>query len=78
MNETEFKVLTYCGKYVDENLLDKGIYISNSPYLHPKDATLEKLIQDGLKVRKVAGDAFLPDSYFENLKKCDLVTVILE
>lgn len=75
MKETEFRILMHLGKFVDENLLDKGIYACNSPYLHPEDATLEKLIQDGLKVRKIAGDAFLPDSYFENLKKCDLVPI---
>lgn len=70
--QKEFKVLTYCGMFVDERLLGRGIYTTGKPVLHSKDATID-MIADFIKSSEFSAGALLnydPDVYIENLRKC--------
>jgi len=79
MNETEFKVLMYCGIYVDINLLEKGIYYTEKPYLFSKNDTIENIIKHNKTFFKdKKGNSFLKDEYFENISKCELVPIKIQ
>ncbi len=67
MKETEFKVLMYCGNYVDANLLSKGIYVSSLPFIYSKHETIETIVERSLMIKEILN---IPDKYFENLKLC--------
>jgi hypothetical protein len=75
MKETEFKVLMHLGYYVNPNLLEKGIYISNKPFIYEMDETIETLIAKAEKVNDIMGKRHFSDSYFSSLKCCKLVRV---
>ena len=75
MKETEFKTLMHCGMYVDVNLLGKGIYTTDKPYLYNKYKTVESLIQDAEKIQEMMGSWHISEKYFESLKQCELITV---
>ena len=77
MRETMFKVLMRAGEYVDTNRLVKGVYASNKPTLYDKETTIEGLEQQGRMVKDMAGEQFISETYFENLKLCELVDVSL-
>ena len=72
-----FRVLMHTGQYVDSNLLEKGIYSTSRPTLYSKDATIEGLEQQGRIVKDMAGELFISEKYFENLRLCKLVDVSL-
>ena len=72
MNETKFKTLMYLGMYVDVNLLEKGIYSCQTPYLYNMDETIETMIAKAENVKN-----YFSDSYFENLKQCKMVQVFV-
>ena len=74
MREPEFKVLTHCGEFVDVNLLEKGIYLTSKPYLYDKNETIEKMIESANIIKEMR---YISDEYFENLKQCKLVSVII-
>jgi len=42
--EQKFKILSYAGKYVDVNSLNKGIYATDKPFLYNYSETIESLI----------------------------------
>ena len=67
-----FKTLTYLGQFVDTNLLERGIYISEKPSIYSLDTTIDSLVNMGKMMKDMAGNSFISDSYFENLKKCEL------
>ena len=69
----EFTVLTHCGKFVDENMLPKGIYMTSRPNLHPKDFTIENMIEQYDKVSHV----LVLERAIENIKKCKIEPVTL-
>lgn len=76
MIETEFKVLMHCGEYVDANLLNMGVYATTyRPFIYPKDYTIETMCNAGLLMKDMAGNNFISESYFENLRKCELVPI---
>jgi len=77
MSETEFKILTHCGGYVDANLLEKGLYTSSTPHLYSKEETIESMIKRAMSVQDMVGHWHVSDKYFENLKMCELVSVII-
>lgn len=66
-----FKVLTYSGFFVDERLLEKGIYISEVPTLHKEAETMESF-----KERLVQAHFYYPDydltKALLNVDKCTL------
>jgi hypothetical protein len=75
MKETEFKILMHIGDYVDVNLLNKGIYSCSKPFIYSKDETIENLILKGRMMKDMTGSCFISETYFENLKQCQLVLV---
>lgn len=77
MVKNKFKVLMYCGTYVDINRLSKGLYSTDKPHLYSFDTTIEFLIEAGKMMKDIIGQNFICDNYFENLKKCTLKTFIL-
>lgn len=77
MKEAEFKVLMHSGYYVDVNLLHKGIYASNKPFMYSKNDTIESVIQNHRIVIKQLQMVSFHESYFDNLKQCELVPVLL-
>lgn len=77
MQETEFKALTYSGQYVDANMLHKGIYQSEKPFIYPKDYTIETMAAVAEKVYKLTEAAFITDGYLLNLNRCDLTPIIV-
>jgi hypothetical protein len=70
-----FKTLTYLNQFVDTNLLNKGIYISEKPTIYPIDTTIESLVKSGKMMKDMAGNNFISDSYFENLNQCKLTEI---
>lgn len=75
MNQTKFKTLMHCGHYVDVNLLEKGIYTTEKPYLYNCPETIESLIERGRQMKDMNGATFISERYFENLSQCKLVDV---
>lgn len=78
MKETEFKTLMYCDMYVDVNLLEKGIYGSTKPFIYSKEETIESLDLKAEKIRDSMGVHHVSDTYFENLKQCQLVPITIQ
>lgn len=77
MNKTTFKILMHCGIYVDGNLLEKGIYSTQTPNLYSIVDTIESLTERGRRVKDMMGTRMISERYFENLKQCQLVEVTL-
>ena len=77
MKETEFKALMHCGKYVDANLLEKGIYACTKPFIYSKDETIETMIERGRMMKDMTGASFINEHYFESLKQCQLVPILI-
>lgn len=75
MNETHFKTLMYLGTYVDTNMLQSGIYQCIIPRLYSKDTTIEFLEQQGRMLKDMSGNCIINETYFENLKQCELVDI---
>jgi hypothetical protein len=70
--EDKFNILLHCGMYVDANMLEKGIYTSNKPFIYPIDETIETLIIRGRQMVELTGSQFITEKYFDNLKQCTL------
>lgn len=70
--QTEFKCLTYLDYYVDFNLFEKGIYFTSTPLLYEKSTTISDLIERGREFKDMLGNNALSETFFENLKKCEL------
>lgn len=77
MKETEFKALMHCGQYVDANLLEKGIYTCSKPFIYPKDETIKTMIERGRMMKDTTGASFISEKYFDNLKQCQLVSILI-
>lgn len=83
LNNTEytimrsFYVLTCCDQFIDERLLQKGLYATDVPKLYSKETTIDLLIQQGRTVIDMTGNQFISEAYFENLSKCKLTEVQL-
>ena len=75
MNETHFKTLMHLGIYVDSNMLQSGIYQITKPYIYSKDTTIDMLEQHGRNLKDMIGNQVISESYFENLKQCELVDI---
>lgn len=75
MNQRKFKTLMLYGEFIDPNLLEKGIYYSNKPFLYSESQTIENIIQETRDVIKATGMTAFTENYFDNLKQCILVDV---
>jgi hypothetical protein len=77
MKETEFKALMHGGHYVDVNLLEKGIYTCSKPFIYSKEVTIEIMIEQGRMMKDMTGLCFMSERYFDNLKQCQLVPILI-
>ena len=77
MLETEFKALMHCGMFVDANLLEKGIYTCDKPFIYAKDETIESMLERGNQMKNMIGAGFISDKYFESLQQCELVKIFI-
>lgn len=77
MNETHFKTLMHLGAFVNENLLQSGIYQIIKPYIYSKDTTIDILEQQGREFKDMLGNQVISENYFENLKQCELVDITI-
>jgi len=73
--DTTYSALQYAGNFIDENMLFKGLYFTNTPALYDASDTLEDLIKRHSELigRYMPGSPV--DVYVENLKQCKLVKV---
>jgi len=71
--ETEFKILTFAGEFVDEKNLTNGIYSTIKPTLHHSDLTKDQMVKDAQRVYKYA-PSLRPrmEKYIDNLLECKL------
>ena len=70
-----FLALMYAGNFVDQSKLGSGIYSKNIPDLYNLNTTILMLEEGGKRFQKELGTKYIPDSYFDNLRKCELVLV---
>jgi hypothetical protein len=71
------KVLFYGNFMVDEYLLNKGLYETKRPTLHSLDSTIEQEVEIAKMMVDKVGQSFIPESYLENLNKCEFREVII-
>jgi hypothetical protein len=76
--KTQFKALMHCGRYVDANLLEGGIYTCEKPFIYSLEETIESMIERGKRLKDMAAFNFIPAKYFENLSKCELVCISIQ
>ena len=70
----KFKVLVWDDMFVDENLLDNGIYFKSVPTLHPENTTMESYTNN-LKVHRQSLEGIYNIAkILENLKECSFIT----
>lgn len=76
MQKLKYKVLVVGGFFVDERLLQKGIYFTSTPVLHPFETTIDdirnRIIEYGRLIQDSSGDKAI-----ENLNQCEFQTVEL-
>lgn len=70
----KFKVLVSCGQYVDENLLQKGVYSTAKPMLHHDSETIETL-KSRMDDFEVYFSGFSAAKAKESLDRCELVPI---
>jgi len=75
--QAEFKTLMYCGNYVDANLLEKGIYTCQKPFIYHSHETISSLIKQAEDIQDKMGKHHISDKYIDNLKQCELVSIII-
>lgn len=75
--EREFKTLMHCGRYVDANLLENGLYTCSKPFIYQKDKTIESMVKDAILLQELTGIGYITDRYFDNLKQCQLVSILI-
>lgn len=76
--EEKFKILTYEGKYVDEDLLGLDLFFCDKPSIHSKSETLESLTKYYMGIRKKIGGDFISDNFINNLNKCELTLITIK
>lgn len=73
MKNNIFKVLTYMERFVNENLLEKGIYATDVPHLHNEKTTMEDIVICAKQMQNMQTIVFISDEYFKNLQQCKLI-----
>jgi hypothetical protein len=73
----KFKVLMYCGRFVNMSLLHKGIYESLAPVVYTHENSIQSLVDTAKAMVDGMGYSYV-ERYIENLKRCELVTVELK
>ena len=75
MKALQFKTLMYGNIFVDLGMLEKGIYGRDIPSIFEAKETMETLTNRFLAMKDYTGKCFLSETYFENLKECELVDI---
>ena len=75
MLEQSYKALMHCGTFVDERLLEKGIYTTSIPVLRKWNSKMEDVIQTIKDYHSYLGGNYNLPVVLENLSKCELVEV---
>lgn len=68
----KFKILTYCGQFMDVDMLEKGLYATTTPKLFDYDKTIEIIINEWQNLSERFGLDFT--RCIENIKKCELTS----
>ena len=74
---TKFKVLMSAGHYVDANMLHRGVYTCDKPFVYKMETTINSMIETHEKMEYMLPSEFKGEYYRENLKKCYLSDVEL-
>lgn len=74
----KYKVLMYCGAFVDETQLGDGIYGTDRPTLHLPDTTIAGLVDKRNATWHFVTGKNMPEGYTRNLSSCQLVDVTLQ
>ncbi len=69
-----FKILTHSGKFVDERLLNRGIYTTSIPTLRNELDTKDDIIEALKKYNAIMPEKLWLENSIENLEKCELKT----
>ena len=69
------KVLMFGHVIVDPIMLPEGIYATKELRIYLPETTIEHLLETGKSFRDKTQTRWLPDSYFDNLSKCELIDV---
>ena len=69
------RVLMYGNIIVDPIMLPEGIYATKELRIYLPETTIEHLLETGKSFRDKTQTRWLPDSYFDNLSKCELIDV---
>lgn len=76
MQKLKYTALVHCGVFVDERRLEKGIYTTVIPTLHPFYTTLDDIRSRILEYAQ-AIQGYSPDKAIESLNQCQLQLVEL-
>jgi len=69
------RILMYDNIIVDPIMLPEGIYATKELRIYLPETTIEHLMETGKSFRDKTQTQWLPDSYFDNLSKCELIDV---
>ena len=61
--------------YVDANLLNKGIYYCDKPFIYSEDETIEGMIERAKQMKGMTGENFISDKYLDSLRQCELTEI---
>ena len=77
MSQIELSALMYNREFVDPNRLPDGIYAKKIPSLYEHGTTIESLVGWAKAMTDPSGDCWFDQEYFDNLRKCVMVSVIV-
>lgn len=73
----KYKVLMYGNEFIDNGMMNAGIYFTNTPRLHHIETTIEDLKKDAEVIRR-ENASIVGEYYVKNLMQCKLETVELK
>lgn len=76
MKSLKYKVLTNAGVFVNERLLEKGIYSTQTPTLHSHNFTMAEMRAQAIEYSERIDGYDLP-AVLKSLEQCELQTVEL-
>lgn len=76
MKNLKYKALVHRGVFVEERLLEKGIYTATKPTLHNHEETIENLRDQLVEFHRFVGTYEL-DKALKNLALCEMQLIEL-
>jgi len=73
--EIKCKVLMHGDTLIDSTMLCEGLYQTSVPCVYSLDTTMNILMDRGRSMQDKLGTPFVPQAYFDNLIKCELIEV---